>query len=49
MMRDGIYQVKYRGICAGFVWKNGRLDACAPILLKRFSEWVYKAKLIKNL
>lgn len=36
-MIDGVYQVRYRGICAGFVIEHGELAACSPILRKRFS------------
>lgn len=33
-MRDGLYRVDYRNVCAGFVIKNGRIVMVAPILAK---------------
>jgi len=39
LVRDGLYQVKYKGICAGFVVSAGKVIACAPILRKRFKFW----------
>lgn len=38
-MRDGLYRVEYRNICAGFVWKDGKIIACAPILRKNLQIW----------
>lgn len=43
-MRDGLYQVDYGSICAGFVIEGGRLAACAPILERRFAYWFLKAR-----
>lgn len=39
-MRDGLYQVTYRNICAGFTIKDGRVDLCAPILRRRMAYWL---------
>lgn len=39
MNRDGLYQVTYKGICAGFVIENNTVIACAPILRKKFAYW----------
>jgi hypothetical protein len=37
--RDGVYQVTYRGICAGYVIEGEWLVQCAPILLKKIDWW----------
>jgi hypothetical protein len=34
-LHDGLYRVNWRGICAGFEVKNGRIKNCAPILRRR--------------
>lgn len=34
-MQDGLYQVSYKGICAGFVVEGGRVTMCAPVLRRR--------------
>lgn len=38
-MKDGLYRVTTRYLCAGFVVENGQLTACAPILFAKFSYW----------
>lgn len=38
-LMDGLYQVDYRGICAGFVIEGGRVTACAPVLRRRIEFW----------
>lgn len=43
-MKDGLYRVIYKGICAGFVVENGRITVCAPILRKRIDFWKRIAK-----
>ena len=45
-MKSGLYRVIYKGICAGFIIKDGRLIECAPILRKRFDFWKTIAKRI---
>ena len=40
MLVDGLYQVVYKGICAGFVLKDGVVLECAPILRKRMDFWM---------
>lgn len=45
-MRDGIYQVTHKGICAGFVIRNGNAVYCAPVLRKKLTWWVTIAKYI---
>jgi hypothetical protein len=47
-MNDGLYQVNWRNICAGFVVKHGRVIVCAPILKRRISFFQTVAKLICN-
>jgi len=43
-LRDGLYRVTYKNICAGFVIKDGRLQECAPILRKNIDKWVSISK-----
>jgi hypothetical protein len=38
-MKDGLYQVTYKGICAGFLIKDRKLMKCAPILRRNFDFW----------
>lgn len=38
-MKDGIYRVNYKGICAGFVIRGQKVVLCAPILAKRLAWW----------
>lgn len=38
-MKDGLYQVTTRYLCAGFVVRAGRVVECAPILRKRLDYW----------
>jgi len=45
-MRDGLYQVTHRGICAAFVVRHGKVTECAPILRKRIEYWKIKARWI---
>lgn len=45
-MKDGLYRVTYKGICAGFVIKNNKVVKCAPILRKKLSFWKTIAKRI---
>jgi hypothetical protein len=47
-MKDGLYQVNWRGICAGFVVDNGRVTRCAPILRRRFLFFSRIAKRIST-
>ena len=35
-MRDGLYQVEWRGICAGFIVEAGVVTRCAPVLQRNF-------------
>lgn len=45
-LKDGLYQVTTGYLCAGFTIKNGRVDKCAPILLRRLTYWQTVAKWI---
>lgn len=38
-MRDGLYRVTTRYLCAGFVVEHGRVVACAPILRRKLDYW----------
>jgi len=38
-MKDGLYRVVTKYLCAGFTIKNGKLDKCAPILRKKIEYW----------
>ena len=38
-MKDGLYRVVTDYLCAGFVIKNNRIIAIAPILRKRISYY----------
>lgn len=42
-IKDGLYRVNYKTICAGFVVENGRVIICAPILRKKIEFWITKA------
>lgn len=39
-MIDGLYQVRYRDICAGFVVERGEITAMAPIV--RRCRWLVR-------
>jgi hypothetical protein len=45
-MTDGLYQVTFKGICAGFSIRNGKIKFCAPILKARLDYWKHYAKII---
>lgn len=47
-MRDGLYRVETRILCAGFVVKDGRVkrSQCAPILRRRLKHWARLAKYV---
>jgi hypothetical protein len=38
-MRDGLYRVTTRYLCAGFVVERGRVVRCAPILRRKLGYW----------
>lgn len=38
-MKGGLYRVATPYLCAGFVVREGRVVACAPILRKKFTYW----------
>lgn len=39
-MKDGLYRVTTKYLCAGFVMKDGKVIACAPILKNKLSYWM---------
>ena len=43
---DGLYQVTYKGICAGFVLRGGLVVACAPVLVRRIVFFQTIARLV---
>ena len=43
-MKDGLYRVATKYLCAGFVVENNKVIMCAPILKKKFSYWKTVAK-----
>jgi len=45
-MKDGVYQVTTKYLCAGFVIKDGKVVACAPILKNKLTYWITIAKRI---
>lgn len=45
-LRDGLYEVTTRYLCAGFVIRGGKVTQCAPILRKRIEYWKTIAKRI---
>ena len=46
-MEDGLYQVTYKNLCAGFVVKDGRIIVCAPVLKKNIQFWITIAKKVE--
>lgn len=47
-MKDGLYQVTTRYLCAGFEMKDGEVISCAPILKGKIEYWKTIAKYIKE-
>lgn len=45
-MRDGLYQVNYGTICAGFVVRNGEVTVCPPVLRKKLDFFMKIAKYV---
>jgi hypothetical protein len=43
-LNDGLYQVKTKYLCAGFVIEHGMVTACAPILRKNLQHWMTIAR-----
>jgi hypothetical protein len=46
-MKDGLYRVVYKGICAGFVVEDGKITRLAPILRRKINFWKTIAKRYK--
>jgi len=38
-MKDGLYRICYKDICAGFVIENEKIIQCAPILWNKIEYW----------
>ena len=38
-MKDGLYRVTTKYLCAGFVIAGGAVTQCAPILRKKIGYW----------
>ena len=45
-MKDGLYQVTTKYLCAGFVVKNNEIIMCAPILKKNIIYYKTIAKYV---
>lgn len=45
-VRDGLYQVTTDKLCASFVIRDGEVIECAPILRKRITYWIRRARWI---
>jgi len=45
-MRDGLYQVTTRYLCAGLLVEAGQVTRCAPILRRRLGYWLTQARWI---
>lgn len=47
---DGIYQIRTKNFCAGFIVEGGYVTACAPILRHRLAQprWVRLARRIES-
>jgi len=44
MMRDGLYIVQRKTICAAFVMDNGKVTCCAPVLQNNIEYYKTIAK-----
>lgn len=47
-MKDGLYRVETKYLCAGFVIKEGKITQCAPILKQKINYWKTIAKRIER-
>lgn len=45
-MRDGLYRVVTPYLCAGIIVRGGVVVECAPILRKRITYWLTRARWI---
>ena len=43
-MKDGLYQVTTKYLCAGFEMKDNKVVSCAPILVNKIEYWKTIAK-----
>lgn len=44
VLRDGLWQVTTRYLCAGFVVGDGHVVMCAPILRRALAYWMTVAE-----
>jgi hypothetical protein len=47
-LRDGLYKVETKYLCAGFTVRNGKVVACANVLRRNIHYWVKVAKLVEE-
>jgi len=47
-LRDGLYQVTTSYLCTGFVVRNSKVAACAPILRRKIHYWMTIARWIAD-
>jgi len=47
-VKNGLYIVCTTYLCAGFIYKNGRVIKSAPILKKKIKYWVTIAKWVSK-
>lgn len=45
-MKDGLYQITTKYLCAGFIIKDNKVILCAPILRNKLEFWKTIAKRI---
>jgi hypothetical protein len=45
-MKDGLYQITTKYLCAGFVIENNEIVMCAPVLKRNIDYWKTIAVLI---
>ena len=43
-LKDGLYRVITKYLCAGFIIKDNKIIKCAPILKKKINYWKTIAK-----
>lgn len=48
MIKDGLYRVITKYLCAGFVVQDGKVTNCAPILKKKIDYWTTIAQLVDD-
>lgn len=48
-LKDGLYQVNYKSICAGFVVKDGHIVCAAPVLRRNIEFFQTRGVLVSSL